>query len=418
FRRPVTAADADSLLKLYDSAAKTGGFEAGMKRAVTGVLASPWFLFRTDLSNAAAAQGVNRVDDLSLAARLSFFLWSSLPDDELLDLGRRGQLHEPPVLSQQIKRMLGDQRAAALVTNFAFQWLNLGRLDEIDADPRLFPYAAGGSDPRPDFREELRLFIGSILQRDRSVLDLLTADHTFLNERLAVHYGIRDVRGAQFREVKLTQSARYGLLGKGAVLMLTSYPSRTAPVLRGQWVLERLLGTPPAPPPPMVESLKEDHGPKPKTVRELMQLHRRNPNCNSCHGVMDPLGFALENFDAVGQYRTMDREAREAIDASGVLPDGTQVRNVDDLRAALLKNPGQFAQTFTEKLMTYALGRSVEYGDMPAVRAIVRRAAADNYRFSSIVMGIVTSDAFSKTDAGGAGAAPVRQLTAQTDTPQ
>jgi mono/diheme cytochrome c family protein len=414
FRRPLTVADTDSLLKLYDSAAQGSGFEAGMKRAVTGVLASPWFLFRTDLSNAAAAKGVNLVDDLALASRLSFFLWSSLPDDELLGLAQRGTLHETAVLSQQIQRMLADQRAGSLVTNFAFQWLNLGRLDEIDADPRLFPYAAGSSDPRPDFREELRLFIGSILQRDRSVLDLLTADHTFLNERLAVHYGIHDVKGAQFREVKLDQTARYGLLGKGAVLMLTSYPNRTAPVLRGQWVLERILGTPPAPPPPMVESLKEDHGPKPKTVRELMQMHRRNPNCNSCHGVMDPLGFALENFDAVGQYRTMDREAREAIDASGVLPDGTQVHDVNDLRAALLKNPGQFAQTFTEKLMTYGLGRSVEYGDMPAVRAIVRRAAADNYRFSSIVMGIVTSDAFSKTDAGGTGNAP-RLLTTQTD---
>jgi hypothetical protein len=416
FRRTLTATDTDSLLKLYDSAAKTGGFEAGVKRAVTGVLASPWFLFRTDLSNAAAASGVKLVDDLALASRLSFFLWSSLPDDELLALAQQGSLHEPAVLSAQIQRMLADERSGALVTNFAFQWLNLGRLDEIDADPRLFPYAAGGSDPRPDFREELRLFIGSILQRDRSVLDLLSADHTFLNERLALHYGIHDVKGAQFREVKLKQSARYGLLGKGAVLMLTSYPNRTAPVLRGAWLLERIMGTPPAPPPPMVESLKESQDGKPKTIRELMQVHRRNPNCNSCHGVMDPLGFALENFDAVGQYRTIDREAREAIDASGVLPDGTQVRDVNDLRAALLKNSGQFAQTFTEKLMTYGLGRSVEFSDMPAVRAIVRRAAADNYRFSSIVMGIVTSDAFSKTDAGGVGDAPPL-LTTQSGPP-
>jgi mono/diheme cytochrome c family protein len=399
FRRPLEPADVDGLMRLYDSARANGGFEAGVRRALTGVLASPHFLFRSDLSNTkVVGAGVHAVDDIALASRLSFFLWSSLPDDQLLAAAEAGQLRDQAVLEAQVRRMLADDRADSLVTNFAFQWLNLGKLDEIDADPRLFPYAAGSSDPRPDFREELRLFIGSVLRADHSVLDLLTADYTFLNERLAVHYGIPDVKGDRFQRVQLGQSVRYGLLGKGGILMLTSYPNRTAPVLRGQWLLERIMGTPPAPPPPMVESLKEDVGPKPRTVRELMVLHRRNPNCNSCHGVMDPLGFALENFDAVGQYRTLDREAREAIDASGVLPNGTPVNGPDTLRKALLAQPDQFVQTLTEKLMTYGLGRSVEYHDMPAVRAIVRRAATDNYRFSSIVLGIVRSDAFSKTE--------------------
>ncbi len=230
------------------------------------------------------------------------------------------------------------------------------------------------------------------------MLDLLTSNRTFLNERLALHYGIPDVKGDRFREVQLTQSARYGLLGKGAVLMLTSYPNRTAPVLRGAWVLERIMGTPPAPPPPQVESLKENQaGEKPKTIRELMEVHRRNPQCNSCHGIMDPLGFALENFDAVGQYRTLDREARTAIDASGTLPDGRAVRGPEDLRAAVLSDPSQFVQTITEKLMAYGLGRAVEAHDMPLVRTVVRESAKHDYRFATIVLGIVRSDAFMKS---------------------
>jgi hypothetical protein len=338
-----------------------------------------------------------------------------VPDEELLRLAEQGELGKPGVLANVVKRMLADPRADSLVTNFAFQWLNIGKLAEIEPDTRIFPYASGAADPRADFREELRLYIGSILQADRSVVDLMTADHTYLNESLALHYGIADVKGDRFRRVQLAQSARYGLLGKGAILMLTAYPNRTSPVLRGAWILERILGTPPAPPPPMVESLKENQaGEKPSTVRELMERHRVNPSCNSCHGVMDPLGFGLENFDAVGQYRTLDREAREAIDASGVLPDGTPVRGPDDLRAALVARPDQFVQAFTEKLMTYGLGRSVEYHDMPQVRAIVRGASAGNYRFSSIVMGIVTSDAFSKTKVQ-AQALPVRTLTTRTE---
>ncbi len=398
FRRSLTAQDLAALLRLYDAASASGGFETGVKRALTGILASPHFLFRTDLSNTATAAGVSAVDDLALASRLAFFLWSSLPDEPLLLAAERGELKDSQTLETQVKRMLADPRAQSLVTQFAFQWLNVGKLDEIAADGRLFPFAAGLSDPRPAMREELRLFLGSIFAEDRSLLDLLTADHTYLNERLALHYGIDDIKGDRFRRVQLAQSARHGLLGKGALLMLTSYPNRTAPVLRGAWLLERIVGTPPAPPPPMVESLAENNAAQPKTIRELMEVHRRNPQCNSCHGVMDVLGFALENFDAVGQYRQIDREARTAIDASGVLPDGTPVRGIDDLRTALVTNGEQFAQTFTEKLMTYALGRPVEYHDMPAVRSIVRQAQTQNYRFSAVVMGIVNSDAFGKTE--------------------
>jgi mono/diheme cytochrome c family protein len=416
FRRPLTGDDVAALMKLYESGRAGGGFEGGVKRALTGVLASPQFLFRAELATRPVAAGeIRRISDLELASRLSFFLWSSLPDDALLDAAVSGTLREPAVLEAQVRRMLADPRSLALTDNFAFQWLNVGKLSEIDADPRLFPYAAGAGDPRADFREELRLFIDAAFRRDRSVLELLTSDRTFVNERLALHYGIAGVKGDRFREVTLTQPERNGLLGKGAVLMLTSYPTRTAPVLRGAWVLERIMGTPPAPPPPQVESLKENAaGDKPKTVRELMEVHRRNPNCNSCHGVMDPLGFALENFDAVGQYRTLDREARTAIDASGVLPDGRPVRGPADLRQALLADPTQFVQTVTEKLLAYGLGRGVEPHDMPAVRAIVRDAAAQDYRFSAVVLGIVRSDAFQKTAAPAA--APTSLMTRQAST--
>jgi mono/diheme cytochrome c family protein len=399
FRRPLQAQDVDALMRLYESGRGSTGFEGGVRRALTGILASPQFLFRADVTTQTANAGeIRNLGDLELASRLSFFLWSSLPDDALLEVAAQNRLHEPAVLEAQVRRMLADARSVALTENFAFQWLNVGKLSEIDADPRLFPYAAGGGDPRKDFREELRLFIDSNFRADRSVLELLTSDRTFLNERLALHYGVTDVKGDRFREVQLKQSARYGLLGKGAVLMLTSYPNRTAPVLRGQWVLDRIMGTPPAPPPPQVESLKENQaGDKPKTVRELMEVHRRSPNCNSCHGIMDPLGFALENFDAVGQYRVLDREARTAIDSSGVLPDGRPVRGPEDLRKALLADPTQFAQTLTEKLMAYGLGRAVEAHDMPTVRAIVREAGGSDYRFSAIVLGIVRSDAFLKS---------------------
>jgi Protein of unknown function (DUF1588)/Protein of unknown function (DUF1585)/Protein of unknown function (DUF1592) len=294
--------------------------------------------------------------------------------------------------------MLSSPRSESLVTQFAFQWLNVARLDEITPDPRIFPYAAGLSDLRNAFRKELQLFIDSVFRADASVLELLSSDRTFVNEKLALHYGIQNVKGDQFRPVTLTESAHFGLLGKGAILMLTSYPNRTAPVLRGAWILERISGTPPGTPPPNVGNLKENEaGKKPQSIRELMTMHSEKPTCFACHGVMDPLGFALENFDAVGQYRNLDRETRETIDSSGKLPDGTQLKGPDDLRTALLAKPDQFVQTLTEKLMMFGLGRPVEHSDMPTVRAIVRDVAKHDYRFSALITAIVTSAAFQKT---------------------
>jgi hypothetical protein len=333
------------------------------------------------------------LSDLDLASRLSFFIWSSVPDAELLTAAERGELHSGPELEAQVKRMLADPRSQSLASNFAFQWLNMAKLGEIQPDVALFPNLNG--DIRGDFRQELRLFVDSVFRDNRSVLDLLSANYTFLNERLALHYGIRDVKGDQFRRVQLTDSKRFGLLGKGAVLMVTSYPNRTAPVLRGAFILERILGTPPAAPPPNVGALQENvEGKKALSMRELMAMHRRNPSCLGCHGIMDPLGFALENFDAVGQYRIKDRVAGTAIDASGKLPDGTSLAGPDDLRNALLRRPDQFVQTLTEKLMIYALGRGLDYKDMPSVRAIVRDSAAQGYRFEPLVMDIINSDAF------------------------
>ncbi|MDB6008067.1 MAG: hypothetical protein JWL65_317, partial [Gammaproteobacteria bacterium] len=301
---------------------------------------------------------------------------------------------DPQVLAAQVHRMLADPKSLTLSTNFAFQWLGLDRLAEIQPDPNLFPYAG---DPREDYRTEMKLFVDSIFREDHNVMDLLTANYTYVNERLALDYGINNVRGDQFRRVVLQDSNRFGLLGKGGVLMATAYPNRTAPVLRGAWILERVTGTPPSPPPPAVPSLKENkNGETPHTVRELMALHRDKPACFACHGVLDPLGFALENFDAVGEWRTKDRIAGTTIDASGVLPDGTKINGPTDLRNALASNPNQFVQTLTEKLMTYATGRAVDYHDMPTIRAIVRDSAHDDYRFSTIVMRIVNSDQFQK----------------------
>jgi hypothetical protein len=311
--------------------------------------------------------------------------------------------------------MLADPRSQTLASNFAFQWLNMAKLTEIQPDVSIFPNLNG--DIRPDFREELRLFIDSIFRENHSVLDLLTANYTYLNERLALHYGIRDIKGSRFRRVQLSDSKRYGLLGKGAVLMVTSYPNRTAPVLRGSFILERILGTPPAAPPPNVGALPENQdGKKAHTVRELMAAHRDKPSCRGCHGIMDPLGFALENFDAVGQYRAKDRFADTMIDPGGELPDGTHISGPDDLRQALLRRPDQFVQTLTEKLMTYALGRSLEYTDMPAVRAIARKVATEDNRFDSLVLNIVTSAAF---QTGRPATPPVlKQAALQTQAPR
>jgi hypothetical protein len=296
--------------------------------------------------------------------------------------------------------MLADPRAMSLVDDFAFQWLDLAKLDEITPDRGQFPHASGLLDPRALLKEELRLFVDSVLRSDGSVVDLLTADHTFLNERLAMHYGIETVKGARFRRVKLEGTERRGLLGKGAILMLTAYPNRTSPVVRGAWIQERLLGAPPPEPPPDVPELpRNERDQPPKTLRARLEQHRESPACFSCHGVMDPLGLALENFNAVGQFRTHDRETLTPIDSAGELPDGTPIDGPNDLRRALVERPERFVLTFTENLLTYALGRSLDYRDMPTVRKIVARAKTDDYRLESIVLGIVSSDAFRKREA-------------------
>ncbi len=413
FRRPVTDADLAAPMKFYEQARATGDFEAGVRSALTIVLASPEFLYRFTAPPEDAAPGsVYAVDQYALASRLSFFLWSSLPDEELLALAERGELDDARVVERQVKRMLADPRAAALVTNFAQQWLDVRGIREIVPDPVLFP------EYNPDlgeaFAEELTLFLGSVMLEDRSVLELLNAKHTYLNERLALHYGVPGVRGDTFRRVELADANRRGLFGKGGILLATSYPNRTAPVLRGAWILEAITGTPPAAPPPNVEAFPEtQEGEQPRTVRERLEMHRSNPTCNGCHGVMDPLGFALENFDAIGAWRVKDREAGEAIDSSGQLADGRVVNGPVDLRNALLEDPTQFVQTLTEKLMIYALGRSVEYYDMPSVRRIVRDAAREDYRFSAILTGIALSEPFRFSRAPGADGADAEAITAQ-----
>ena len=396
FRRPVTDEDVTPLMAFYKSGYTDGGFDGGIRDAVTAILASPHFLYRAETGGAA---GTHNVSELELASRLSFFLWSSLPDEELLDLAAKSRLSQPDVLAKQVRRMLADPRAKSLVDDFAFEWLNVAKLDEISPDNRQFPQASGLLDPRAMFKEELRLFIQSVLLENRSVMDLMTANYTFLNERLAEHYGIENVKGDHFRRVTLEDDTRSGLLGKGAILMLTAYPNRTSPVLRGAWILERILGSPPAPPPPNVPTLAENRpGQKAQTVRERMEAHRSKPGCFGCHGVMDPLGMALENFSAVAQYRTHDQETLTAIDSSGTLPDGTAIKGPGDLRRSLVARPDRFVQAFTENLLTYALGRSLDYTDMPTVRSIVRGAEKDDYRFDSIVLGIISSDAFRKRE--------------------
>jgi hypothetical protein len=394
FRRPVTDRDLAAPLAFFKDGRSTGNFETGIQTGLMAILASPKFLYRAEPAPANAAPGsIYKISDLELASRLSFFLWSQGPDQALLDLASQKKLSDPVVLDQQVKRMLADPRSKALVSNFAFQWLKIRDLDKIDPDAVLFPNF--DQNLRQAFRREMEMFVESIIRENRSVMAFVSADYTFVNERLAAHYGIPDVRGNLFRRVTLTDPNRFGLLGKGAVLTVTSYPNRTAPVLRGAWILENVMGTPPAAPPPDVEGFKENkEGEKPKTVREIMEQHREKPSCNSCHGVMDPLGFALENFDAVGAWREKDRWAGDAIDASGQLVDGTPVTSPSDLRKALEKRPDQLVQTITEKLMMYALGRSVEHYDMSAIRKIVREAAREDRRFASIVLGIVKSAPF------------------------
>jgi hypothetical protein len=402
FRRPVTDQDLAAPLAFYTSARAEGTFDAGIQGALPAILASPKFLYRAERSPAGISAGaIHRITPLDLASRLSFFLLGHPPDDELLRLAETGALTDPKTLDAQVRRLLADPRSSSLVSNFAFQWLKMRTLDEVEPDAIVFPNFDEGL--REGFRKELAMFIESIIREDRSVLDLLSADYTFVNERLALHYGIPNVRGDQFRRVTLADQNRWGLLGKGSVLLATSYANRTAPVIRGAWILENVLGTPPAAPPPDVEAFQENKdGEKAKTIRAIMEQHRSKPTCNACHGVMDPLGFALENFDAIGEWRSQDRWAGIPIDASGQLIDGTKVAGPADLRKALVRRAPQFVQTLTEKLLTYAMGRSVEYYDMPTVRQIVRDAARDNYRFSSLVMGVVRSAPFQMRKVPGA----------------
>ena len=401
FRRPLTDADMTAPMRFYAAGHKVSGFEGGVQQGIMAILASPNFLYRTTTPPKGGAPGAAyAVNDIDLASRLSFFLWSSIPDDQLLKLAEQKKLSQPKVMEAQVRRMLADPRAESLVTNFGFQWLQLAALDTQEPDPTIFPEF--DAPLRAAFREEIRLFMDSVIREDHDVVDLLTAKYTFVNERLARHYGIPNVVGNRFRRVELPDANRWGILGKGAVLMTTSYPNRTAPVLRGAWLLENVFGTPPTPPPPSVGGLADNvAGEKAKTVRALMEIHRANPTCNACHGVMDPLGLSLENFDAVGAWRHKDRMASEVIDASSVMVNGDKMNGVVDLRAELTKRPDQFVRTFTQKLMIYGLGRSMDYHDMPTVRAIVRKSAADNYRFSSLVMGIVNSDEFRKSKVPG-----------------
>jgi mono/diheme cytochrome c family protein len=392
YRRPVTEADLQGPFDLYEKTRAEEGFEAGIEMALTGVLVNPNFLFRVEPDPGGLAPGsVYRVSDLELASRLSFFLWSSIPDDELLDVAIGGKLHQPGVLERQVRRMLADSRSQALVTNFASQWLHLRNLDSITPDMRLFPDF--DDNLRQAFRRETELFFDSILREDRSVLDLLRANYTFVNERLARHYGIPHVYGSQFRRIALDKdSERGGLLRHGSILTVTSYATRTSPVLRGKWVLDSLLGVPPPPPLPDVPALKDNTVGGNLSVRKRLAEHRTNPTCASCHNLMDPVGLSLEKFDAVGRRRSV--EDGLPIDASGGLPDGSKFSDVQGLEAALLRRPELFVSNVTEKLLTYASGRGVEYYDAPAVRAIVRDARAQEFRISSIILGVVRSQPF------------------------
>ena len=401
YRRPVTDADLLPLLAIYDEGRAAGGFDARIEQALERVLVSPQFLFRIERDPAKVTPaGVHRITDLELASRLSFFLWSSIPDDELLNVAVAGRLRDAGVLEQQVRRMLADARSQTLASNFAAQWLFLRDVAVKTPSPRFFPDF--DLSLTQDFQRETELFLESVFHEDRSVLDLLRANYTFVNERLARHYGIRNVFGTHFRRVTYgDDSPRRGLLGHGSILLLTSYANRTSPVLRGKYVLSNVLGAPPPPPPPNIPALvteARDSG-KRLSMRESMAQHRTNPACANCHARMDPIGFALDNFDAVGKWRTVD-ESGTPIDASGVFPDGTTFDGVTGLQQLLLRRPEQFVRTLTENLLTYALGRSLAYYDAPTVRTIVREAGRGDYRLSSLVMGIVTSTPFQMRGTG------------------
>jgi hypothetical protein len=401
YRGDVTDADRQRLFRFYQDGRRGANFERGIQKALQRILASPKFAFHLERDGVDVPAGtVYRITDLELASRLSFFLWSSIPDDRLITLAQQRQLHTPPVLEQQVRRMLADPKAEALTTNFAGQWLYLRNLKNMQPNSEEFPDF--DDNLRQTFAREASLFFNSIVREDRNVIDLMTADYTFVNARLAKHYGIPNVYGSQFRRVTLTDDNRRGLLGKGAVLMVTSHTDRTSPVVRGKWILDNLLGAPPPAPPANVPPLNESAQREGKvlSMRERMEEHRANPVCANCHKLMDPIGLSLENFDAIGAWRARDGDSvtahGTAIDASGQLLDGTKVDGVATLRQALLRQPEIFVSTVTEKLLTYALGRGLQYYDMPAVRAIVRDAARNEYRFSAVVLGIANSTPFQK----------------------
>jgi mono/diheme cytochrome c family protein len=399
YRRPSTEADVERLMPFYTAGRAEGGFDAGIERALERVLVSPQFLFRIESQPGNVTAGAAyRISDTELASRLSFFLWSSIPDDELLDAAIAGRLKNPATLDQQVKRMLADRRSESMVTNFAAQWLYIRDIDAKNPDQLLFPDF--DETLRAAFRRETELFIDSILRDNRSVVDLLTANYTFVNERLAKHYGIPNIQGSHFRRVTFPpDSPRGGLLGQGSILAVTSYATRTSPVLRGKWVLENLLAAPPPPPPANVPALKTDGDEPGKmlTMREAMVQHRANPACAGCHARMDPIGFSMENFDALGKWR--ERDAGSVIDATGVLPEGTRFDGVPGLRKLLVEHSDEYVATVTEKLLMYAVGRNLQYYDSPAVRDIVRGAARDNYTLSALVLGVVKSAPFQMREA-------------------
>jgi hypothetical protein len=391
FRRPVTQADVKPLMAFFDQGSSQRGFDGGIQGVIERLLVSPQFLYRMEKDPAGVAKGGSyRVSDLDLASRLSFFLWSSIPDDELLTVASSGRLSDPATLERQVRRMLADRRADALVKNFFGQWLFVRNVALTKPDTRTFPDF--DERLRAAFQQETEMFLQAQLREDRPVLDLLTADYTFMNERLARHYGIPGIYGSHFRRVQYPDARRAGILGHGSFLTVQAYATRTSVVLRGKWLLENVLGTPPGDPPANVPPLPEGNAAAPTTVRERMEQHRRNPVCASCHSQMDPLGFALENFNAVGAWR--DTDAGKPVDASGVLPGGIKFSGPADMRAGLVRYSDAFVDTMTQKLLTYALGRGVEFADLPAVRRIVRDTNQAGGRWTSLVLGIVRSAPF------------------------
>jgi hypothetical protein len=393
FRRPVAEAEMTTLMNFYQQGRKGGDFDTGIQEAVARVLVAPAFLYRVEAEPAAVAEGgIYRLSDVELASRLSFFLWSSMPDDELLDLATKGRLSDPKVFEQQTRRMIADPKSQALTTNFAGQWLGLRELAKVETSAKNFD-----DNLRQAFRRETEMLFDSVVREDRSIVTLLNADYTFVDERLAQHYGIPNIHGSYFRRVSLpADSPRRGILGQGTFLTISSVGTRTSPVTRGRWILENVLGTPaPVPPPGVDTNLEKDaEQVKVTSLRQRLELHRKVEPCASCHKIMDPIGFSLEKFDMVGTWRELD--GKTPIDSAGQLVDGTKLQSNVDLRNALLSRQEMFVSTATQKLLTYATGRTVQYYDMPAVRAIVRRAATNDYKFSSLVLGIVQSDTFQK----------------------